>query len=182
MIVAVPAAPKTVHPGHSPKGIQGMTPPQEALAFVLATLRRRARMSQRELSAYSKRFAPDGKGVSYTQIGDLERAVGYNASPLTLRAIARGLAADEYAPGGFDQVRADAFYRQLMDAAGYLSGLPIEAPVQTGAGDVLEFLASKTGDSTISERLLRLAEKYPELAAEDQMVMRRLVDSWLKEE
>ena len=51
----------------------------EALGSVLAALRRRARMSQRALSRAS--------GISYTQIGDLENARGYNPSPLTLRAL-----------------------------------------------------------------------------------------------
>src|SRR5829696_3895101 len=95
---------------------------REALGNLLSILRRRARMSQRELSRASE--------ISYTQIGDLENARGGNPSPLTLRALSKGLATDDFLPEGHDSVRADAFYRQLMDAAGYLRGLPIDAPQQ----------------------------------------------------
>src|SRR4030095_7828628 len=97
-----------------------MAPTFDALGEVLAILRKRARLSQRELSRLSE--------ISYTQIGDLERGRGGKPSPLTLRALARGLATDAFLDAGYDPVRADAFYRQLMDAAGYLRGLPTDAP------------------------------------------------------
>lgn len=152
-----------------------MRRPPEALGELLILLRTRARMSQRELARAS--------GVSYTQIGDLERGTGGSPSPITLRSLAKGLALDEFnADVGFDPIRADAFYRQLMEAAGYLGGLPLDAPPKrTGEEDVLEYLAARSGDTAVSEQLVRLAEKYPELAPEDQMVIRRLVGTWLRD-
>jgi transcriptional regulator with XRE-family HTH domain len=152
-----------------------MRRPPEALGQVMALLRSRSRLSQRELSRLSE--------VSYTQISDLERGQGGSPSPLTLRAIARGLASDDFEPTGVNPVRADAFYRQLMEAAGYLGGVPVDqAPKKTDADDVILYLTARTGDTAVSERLLRLAEYYPDLAVEDQMVVRRLLDVWTKAE
>ena len=151
----------------------------EALGSVLAALRRRARMSQRALSRAS--------GISYTQIGDLENARGYNPSPLTLRALAKGLATDEFLAEGYDPMRADAFYRQLMDAAGYLGGLPIgtsqqEPPTDEEAENAaLEFLSSKAGDEDLAAKLLGLARRYPDLSPEEQTAVRHLVEMWSKD-
>ena len=125
-------------------------------------------MCQRDLSRRS--------GVSYTMIGDLERAAGYNASPLTLRSLARGLASFEKDADGvevtdIDQVKADAFYRRLMEAAGYLSGLPIGTSPREAATDedaesaALAFLSSKAGDQDLAARLLGLARRYPDHVA-----------------
>lgn len=53
-----------------------------------------------------------------------------------LRALAKGLATDDFLAEGYDPVRADAFYRQLMEAAGYLSGLPIgRAPPESSTDE-----------------------------------------------
>ena len=161
------------------------TKSQEALAAVLTTLRRRARLSQRDLARRA--------GVSATAIGDLERAVGYNASPLMLRAISRGLASFERDADGaevteVDQLRADAFYRQLMDAAGYLGGLPIgisqpEAQTEEDAEHAaLKFLSSKAGDADLAARLVGLARRYAELSPEDQIAVRHLVGMWVKDD
>jgi transcriptional regulator with XRE-family HTH domain len=150
-------------------------PPAEILGQTLSLLRRRARLSQRQLADASK--------ISNTQIGDIEKGAGGNPSPITLRALSRGLASDEFEPGGVNQIRADAFYRQLMDAAGYLGGLPVDSPAPDMTEDAaVQFLSSRAGDSDIADRLLRLAKRYPEMAPEDQMVMRHLVDTWIKEE
>jgi transcriptional regulator with XRE-family HTH domain len=131
-------------------------------------------MSQRELSRASE--------VSYTQIGDLERGQGGNPSPLTLRALARGLATDSFHPNGVEPVRADAFYRQLMEAAGYLGGLPVDAPPKrTNEDDVVAWLTARTGDTAVSEQLVALAARYPELDPEDQLVVRRLLTIWTRE-
>ena len=149
--------------------------PPAALGALLSTLRNRARLSQRELARVS--------GISYTQIGDLERTVGGWPSPLTLRALARGLASDAFIqPTGYDVVRSDAFYRQLMDATGYLTGLPVGAPPATTEDDVRQYLAGRSGDTTMSDRLLALARRYPDLEPDDQLVARRLIDGWLRDE
>jgi transcriptional regulator with XRE-family HTH domain len=156
-----------------PLGGRTVRRPPEALANLLVTLRTRARMSQRELSRTSE--------VSYTQIGDLERSAGGSPSPITLRALARGLAADDSQPNGYNPVRADAFYRQLMAAAGYLTGVTTDAPPkQTDAQDVIAFLAGASGDTDIATKLVRLAERWPELSVDDQMVARHLVGTWAK--
>lgn len=147
----------------------GPEPERTALGQILEVLRKRARMSQRELSRNS--------GISYTQIGDLERGDALAPSPITLRALSRGLATDNFSEGGFDAVRADAFYRQLMDAAGYLGGLPVGAPPRApDEDDLVNYLSTKTKDSDVSARLLRLAQQYPDMAPEDQLVIKRLVD------
>jgi transcriptional regulator with XRE-family HTH domain len=133
-------------------------------------------MSQRELARRS--------GVSSTNISLIESAGGFNASPFTLRAIAEGLSTYEYDDDvrKVDEARADVYYGQLMEAAGYLTGLPFERPKdEIDEGDVLRFLTERAGDVTISERLLRLADRYPELSEDDQLVVRRLVDTWIRD-
>jgi transcriptional regulator with XRE-family HTH domain len=146
------------------------------LGATLAAIRQRARMSQRELSRVSD--------VSYTQIGDLERGTGGNPSPLTLRALAKGLATDAFLTEGYEPIRADAFYRQLMDAAGYLRGLPVESPPQDGPQEVTEdavvqFLSSRAGDATLAANLAQLAHRYPDLSPDEQTVVRHLVGTWV---
>jgi transcriptional regulator with XRE-family HTH domain len=132
-------------------------------------------MSLRELSKYAD--------ISYTQISAIENGSGGNPSPITLRAISRGLAVDEFNDGKVDQIRADAFYRQLMDAAGYLGGLPIDAPApETDDDDVVRYLAARVNDSDLAERLMRLVNRYPEMERDDQVVVRRLVESWVRDE
>jgi transcriptional regulator with XRE-family HTH domain len=146
----------------------------DALGAVMVALRRRARLSQRELSRLAE--------ISYTQIGDLERGQGGNPSPLTLRALARGLATDQFRDEGYDPTRADAFYRQLMAAAGYLSGVPVDAPPKRiDEEDVVDWLTARTGDTALSEQLVALAARYPDLDPEDQLVVRRLLTTWIRE-
>jgi transcriptional regulator with XRE-family HTH domain len=142
----------------------------ENLGATLNILRRRARMTQRELSAESK--------ISYTQIGDLEKGRGGHPSPLTLRALARGLSTDSI-DETVDQVRADAAYRQLMAAAGYLTGIyGPEAADPTSERGVIAFLAARFGDEDLAERLVRLATRYPGFPADLQGVVRYLVAEW----
>jgi hypothetical protein len=106
----------------------------------------------------------------------------------TLRALAKGLAADDRLTEGYDDVRADAFYRLLMDAAGYLGGLPIgtsqrEAPTDEDAENAaLQFLSSKAGDDDLAARLVGLARRYPDMSPEEQTVVRHLVGMWVKED
>ena len=146
----------------------------EALGHMLAALRRRARMSQRELAQHS--------GVSYTQIGDLERGRGGFPSPITLRALARGLATDQFREHGYDPTIADACYRQVMEAAGYLRGLPVDAPPRrTDEDAVVDWLTARTDDSAIAGLLVALAAHYPDLDPEDQLVVRRLLTTWTRE-
>jgi transcriptional regulator with XRE-family HTH domain len=145
----------------------------DALGDTLATLRKRARLSQRELSRASD--------ISYTQIGDLERGQGGNPSPFTLRALAKGLASDAFLEQGYDPTRADAFYRQLMGAANYLGGLPMDLPARrTTSEDIVDWIARQTGDSAVAELLVSLAQAYAELGPEDQMVMKHLAGEWIK--
>ena len=149
-------------------------PTPAALGEMMGTLRRRARMSQRELARLCD--------VSYTQIGDLERGQGGFPSPLTLRSIAKGLATDAFLEQGYDPIRADACYRQLMDAAGYLGGLPVDAPPKrTDEDDVVGYLTRKTSDLAVAELLVRVAEKWPELSAEDQVVAKHLLTGWVRD-
>ena len=41
-----------------------------------------------------------------------------------------------------------------------------------------DYLTSRTGDSAFAELLLRLADAWPELAADDQFIARRLIAGW----
>ena len=141
------------------------SPGEETFGAVPVSLRRRARMSQRALSRAS--------GVSYTQIGDLEHG-RYNPSPLTLRALAKGLATDDFLPEGYDQARADAFYRQLMEASGYLGGLAIGTD-EDAAKAALQFLSAEAGDPDFAARLLGLARRFPDMPAEEQNAARHVV-------
>ena len=143
------------------------------LADLLTLLRRRARMSQRELSRAS--------GISYTQIGDMERGQGGQPAPQTLRSLARGLATDALDLTDVDQTKADADYAQLMQAAGYLRGLG--ASTRDGADEaaVMRFLTSRSGDPQIAEQLVKLARRYPELSPETQIVVRHLLGTWVQE-
>jgi transcriptional regulator with XRE-family HTH domain len=142
------------------------------LGSLLALLRKRARMSQRELSRAS--------GVSYTQISDLERATGGKPSPTTLRSIARGLATDAVDVSDVDQAKADAFYTQLMQAAGYLRGLGAPESNKTDEEDVIAYLTYHSGDAGVAEQLVRLARRYPELTSEEQMVAGHLIAQWAR--
>ena len=143
------------------------------LADLLILLRRRARMSQRALSRAS--------GISYTQIGDMERGQGGQPAPQTLRSLARGLATDALDLTDVDQTKADADYAQLMQAAGYLRGLG--ASTRDGADEaaVMRFLTSRSGDPQIAEQLVKLARRYPELSPETQIVVRHLLGTWVQE-
>ena len=82
-------------------------------------------------------------------------------------------------------MRADAFYRQLMDAAGYLRGVPVgTSETETLDGDIREdavvrFLATQTGDDDLARRLLQLIRRYPELSPDEQTVVRYLVGTWV---
>jgi transcriptional regulator with XRE-family HTH domain len=152
---------------------------QSQLGSLLELLRRRARMSQRELSRAS--------GISYTQIGDLERGDSLNPSPQTLRSLARGLATDNFSPEGYDAVREDAFYRQLMDSAGYLRGLPVGVSARDGdyeitEDDVVRYLARLTGDADLAAKLAKFADRYPSLSSDEQTTMRYVIGTLLKEE
>src|SRR5438046_2953583 len=107
-------------------------------------------MSQRELARTSD--------ISYTQVGDLEGGTGGHPSPLTLRAIARGLATDALDPNDIDFTKADAYYRQFMQAAGYLRGLA-EGPDhhKTSEEDVLDYLRARSGDWALPNLLIEVA-------------------------
>ena len=144
----------------------------DAIASMLGALRRRTRMSQRELGRRSD--------LSYAVINDLERAAGYSPSPSTLRALARGLATyevDDDGRGTVDQNRARAYFRQLMSAAGYLDGFAADEPTEES---VRTYLTSRSGDAAFTERLLLLAEQYPEMPATDRMLLDRIVDTVLR--
>src|SRR5690348_13012741 len=117
------------------------------LASLLRMLRTRARTSQRELARAS--------GISYTQVSDLEGGKGGHPSPLTLRAIARGLATDALDANDMDSARADAYYRQLMAAAGYLRPFGASTPEETSEDDVLKFLETRSGDPGVADLLVR---------------------------
>jgi transcriptional regulator with XRE-family HTH domain len=148
------------------------TPPSE-LGDLLKLLRAKSRMSQRELGRTS--------GISYTQIGDLESGRGGQPSPITLRAISRGLTTDALDPHDVDQAKSDAYYTQLMQAAGYLRGLGAPTPRDAEEEDVLKFLEDRSGDAAIGERLVQLARGYPDLSIETQMVVRHLLAQWVRE-
>jgi len=144
------------------------------LGDLLILLRRKSRMSQRELGRAS--------GVSYTQISDLEHGEGGQPSPLTLRALARGLATDALDPDDIDQRKADAYYAQLMQAAGYLRGLGASTQDGVDEAAVVRVLASRSGDVGIAEQLVKLARRYPELSPETQVVVRHLIGTWVRTE
>jgi transcriptional regulator with XRE-family HTH domain len=143
----------------------------DRLGEVLLGLRRRARLSQRELSRAAE--------ISYTQISDLERGHGGNPSPLTLRALAKGLATDEFLDSGYDPQRADAFYRALMEAAGYLGGVPLgQARRGPTVEELREYLTKLTDDSAVADQMLALAERWADLDPADQAVAKRLLGMW----
>ena len=145
-----------------------------ALGQMMATLRKRNRMSQRELARLSD--------ISYTQIGALEQGQGGFPSPLTLRALAKGLASDDFQEQGYDPIKADAFYRQLMETSGYLGGLAGGGPVRrTNQDEVVGYLNQRTDDLDVAEMLVGLAERWQELEPEDQHVAKRLMAGWLKD-
>jgi transcriptional regulator with XRE-family HTH domain len=152
----------------------GVQARHDRLGEVLLGLRRRARLSQRELGR-----AAD---ISYTQISDLERGQGGNPSPLTLRALAKGLATDDFLDQGYDPSRADAFYRSLMEAAGYLGGVPLgQARRAPTAEDAREYLAKVTDDAALADELLALAERWADLDPADQGLAKRFLGMWTTE-
>ena len=96
----------------------------ETLGARLAGLRRRHRISQQVLARES--------GLSRGIISIIERGLDPstkqppNPRTDTLRRLASALAVD--GDGRRDDTLAEAYYRELMDAAGYLPPLPIAAP------------------------------------------------------
>jgi transcriptional regulator with XRE-family HTH domain len=79
------------------------------VAETLKNLRRRARLSQKELAGLS--------GVSDAAIGLIERGKSH-PQPDTLRLLSKGLATD--VDGNLDSDRAEDLAEELMLAAGYL--------------------------------------------------------------
>jgi hypothetical protein len=104
-----------------------------------------------------------------------------HASPNDLRALANRLPADDFVPEGYEPTRADAFYRQLMGAANYLNGLPMDLPARRQTTeDVVDWLANQTGVSAVAELSVSLAQAYAEMTPADQMVMKHLAGEWVK--
>jgi transcriptional regulator with XRE-family HTH domain len=91
-----------------------LAPDRPAYSVLLRKLRRRRRLSQRELATQA--------ALSPTAIGNLERGKddrtgkAIQPRPETLRHVARGLATDPE-DGQFDEAAADEMYAQLMAAA-----------------------------------------------------------------
>ena len=105
---------------------------------------------------------------------------------MTLRTLAKGLATDTFLPEGHEPIRADAVDHQLMGAAGYLRGLPVESLPRDRAHEttedaVVQFLFTQAGDVMVAANLARLARRYPDLSPDEQTVVRHLVGTWVND-
>jgi len=110
-------------------------------------------LSQRQLSRLA--------GISWTQIGEIETGTrGKHPSPLTLRALAEGLATIPPENTEVDQDKFRVYYEQLMRDADYLAGIESGQPNGIQATDIAAWLEDEVQDPEFTELLMRLIEAF----------------------
>jgi transcriptional regulator with XRE-family HTH domain len=140
----------------------GRRGPTTPLGKELATLRRRERVSQRELGRLAD--------LSWTMIQMIEmghrKGRPIHPSPESLRRIAVGLSRDPV-DGTPDGAKAEDYYLRLMRAAGYLSTEAIADADEINARMLERLLVRELGAGA-GEQIAALVRKWPDLDPEDR--------------